>query len=144
MEITTAFRFWDWIKGEWTVINYGIISIEGHPIFQFIKDCEKSPIEITHSIGETDINGKRIFVGDWVETTSDYEKDLYLILNDGEKIFARRFIIDYRCQCEQCIDEDKVSNCWTYEDLDIYYALMNPKIVGNQFEHPNLHKGVRD
>lgn len=139
MDQDKMFRFWDHTNGEWTIIERGVISIEKFPIFQFMTGLDGNPIEVTQSIGFRDVNKNMIFVGDWVEI-QDNGKDLYLICHDGMKYYARRYMIDYRCYCENCINDEVESDCWTYEDLDIYYALRNPKIVGTIFEDPELYK----
>ena len=135
------FRFWDNNLKCWTII-VGTVGIENRNfkiLYLNPKSSERN-VTITQAIGHKDIEDKKIFVGDWVEVMDDKNiKDLYLISHSGEKLFARRCMIDYRCYCEDCIDEDKQRNCWTYEDLDIYYALHNPKIVGNEFENPFLY-----
>lgn len=108
------------------------------PYVQFIQDGCSTDIEITQDIDYKDKNKRKIFVGDWV--FDDEDKELYLVLFDGEKLFARRYITDYRCYCENCQSDNPKVYCWTHEDLDLYYALSsNAVVVGNMFEHPDLY-----
>lgn len=137
------FRYWDADESHWTFVN-GHFSINNRnfKIYTLEPRDSKKNIKITQAIGHKDIDGKKLFVGDWVEITdkdSDYS-DLFLILHDGQKLFVRRYMVDIKCHCENCRTNVKKSHCWTYEDLDLYYGLNNPKIVGNMFEHPNLYK----
>jgi hypothetical protein len=136
------FRFWDHDQGGWTILN-GHISVENRnfQIFYLKPKDSKIRIEITQGIGHKDQDDKKIFVGDWIENKhKDGSGGLYLILHQGDKLIARTYMIDTKCYCDTCMDENKQVDCWTYEDLSLFYALHNPKIVGNMFEHPNLYK----
>lgn len=140
------YRFWDLINNCWTTLEGEIlppIDRYNHAIFCFIKAKEKNSIEITEYIGKKDIDGKKIFVGDWVEEQK--EKELFLIMYNGEKIFARRFYPDVKCHCDQCLG-DSITNptCWDYEDLDLFNAIYNVLIKGNIFENEKLYKEKGD
>ena len=136
------YRFWDLINNYWTTLEGEVlppIDRYNHAIFCFIKDEEKNSIEITEYIGKKDNDGKKIFVGDWVEEQND--KELFLILYNGEKIFARRFYPDVKCHCEQCLGDSIVNpTCWDYEDLELHNAIYNVLVVGNVFENETLYK----
>lgn len=138
------YRFWDLINNCWTTLSGELLpKIEkyNHAIFCFIKEGEPRSIEITEYIGHKDNNKKKIFVGDWVEDQKD--KELFLIMYNGEKIFTRRFYQDIRCHCDNCINEDVDPSkmCYTYEDLDLRYAIYNVLVVGNIFENEEMYKG---
>lgn len=133
------FRFWNNLQKKWVDITCGqvIKRKEYHfPYTIFGKDDLTETIIATQSIGITDKNGKKIFVGDWIHNKFD---ELYLIQHDGEKLYALRYIPDYRCQCQNCIEGKDI--CYTTECIDPLYSVLNEcEVVSNEFEHPELYK----
>lgn len=137
------YRFWDLINKCWTTLEGKILpklDQYDHAIFCFTTDDNRNTIEISQWIGKVDINKKKIFVGDWVEDQND--KELFLIMYNTTKIFARRFYINVKCNCEKCIegDLDTSKRCYTYEDLDLNNAIYNVLVVGNVFENEHLYE----
>ena len=135
-----AFRFWDVLQNRWTVVTVGQAIKRNAYSFIFtsfnIHDNLTETIIPTQAIGEVDKHGKKIFVGDWIHNGLD---ELFVIRHDGICIYAERYIPDYRCMGDCCVDGK--TGCWTSEIISPLYSVLHDcEIVGNEFENPDLYK----
>lgn len=140
MQHCIELRFWDEVRKKWTWIIAEKTESKDypHPIMVLDGVDVHEKITISQCIDEYDIDGKKIFVGDWVKKVGIDQGEIFRIINNGEQYQVRRYMIDYRCQCDGCTSGNYP--CWTYEDLPLFYGTGNVKVIGNLFEDPELYR----
>lgn len=130
-------RFWDYKSEKFLDFTKDKIPVVvDHRNHNNIHIIEHEGINMNMSIG-FDKNFKPIFDQDWIKTK---DGELYLVFNNGIEWVVERYMIDYRCHCEECIKDnpDPANRCWTSEVLE-FYRIVDAEVVGNKYEDHDLY-----
>lgn len=118
-------------NGEWVYGNYAFTDVNGKKYFIFQNkplEHEVIPETVGQYTGLTDTNGKKIFEGDILEFSEDYDDKFgYPAIN--------------YCKCIVIYDESLLA--WRirgldYEGLDDLCEYVDSEIIGNIHDNPEL------